>query len=139
MGETNGAQRFQVRFNSEIGLGQILQAIVVAAGMAWGVITYANKVDMTQNDLHALRIDMTTQLSAIQLNVSKQFDSVRSDIANLPDVRAELTQLEKRSDQADNRAAALSERIGQVWQLQIQSRADLDNVIRTINPKGKPP
>lgn len=124
-------KRMSVRFNPEVGLGQIINALIMASGIAYAIITYANRVDTTQRDLTSLHQEMVTRFDT----VSEQFRGVRLDIANLPDVRAELIQLGRRMDQADNRMGAQSNRLEQIQQMTIQNRADMDNMIRG---RGRP-
>jgi hypothetical protein len=119
-------KRMSVRFNPEVGLGQIINALIMASGIAYAIVTYANRVDTTQRDLTSLHQEMVTRFDT----VSEQFRGVRLDIANLPDVRAELVQLGRRMDQADNRMGAQSNRLEQIQQMTIQNRADMDNIIR---------
>lgn len=123
-------KRFGIRFTPEISFGQFVQAALVASGLiVWGA-TQAARVDTTQRDLAELRVELAKQMAGMQVNMTDQFRGVRNDIAALPDVRAELTQLERRADQADNRMGALSDRVGQVFQQGIQTRADLDSLLR---------
>lgn len=136
-----------VRFNPEISLGQAIQAVVVAVGFIVGVTFYTNRVDTTAHDVGELKVDVTKQLAAMQISVDrqltamqlsadKQFASIKVDIANLPDVRAELTQIGRRVDQADGRANALSDRVGQALQQGYRNTADIEAMARASS--GKP-
>lgn len=143
----------KVRFSTEISLGQVIQAIVVAGGFAWAVMIYMGRVDSTErrqidaehsmsqmrvdvtSQLSAQKVDTTTQIAGIALSMNDQFKSLRLDIANLPDVRAELTQLGKRVDQWDNRAGAQSERMNRLETMVIQSNARYERA--NPHPEGK--
>lgn len=142
----------RVRFNPEISLGQAIQGLIVLGGVvvpiAWYVMTYAGRVDLQGQTIARLEVSVTSQLTAqkadltsqiaaqkaetaaqfnaIQLGMNDQFKSLRLDIANLPDVRAELTQLGKRVDQWDSRAGAQSERMNRLETLLIQISARLE-------------
>jgi hypothetical protein len=123
-------KRGGVKFNPEVGLGQIINAVVMAGGIVYAIANYTNKVDNTQRDVQQLRTEMTRQLAEISVSVNEQFKGVRTDIANLPDVKAELTQLERRADQSDNRAGAQSNRLDRLQETIIQTSSDVAGLLR---------
>ncbi len=140
----------KINFDYNINLGHIVLAVAI---FGWTVMGYVTRFDVTQSnvaiaqaDLKSLRIDVasqldkfrlevTTQLSAIQIANNEQFRTVRADIANLPEVKADMTQINRRVDQADNRADAQSKRLDNVEKATIQSSADIVNILRLMGPK----
>lgn len=116
-----------IRFRPELSLGGILQMVVVISSIGFAVMTYASRVDTTQNNVQQLRSDMTSQLA----NITDQLRNVRLDITNLPDVKAELVQIERRLDQTDSRNSAQSARLEQIQQTAIGTRSDVDNILRS--------
>jgi Tfp pilus assembly protein PilO len=108
------------KVNRELSLFSIIQIMIVTGSIMFGIFTYINKIDTAQTEIAALRFDM-----------NQQFNGIRTDIVNLPDVRAELVQIEKRLDQADNRAANESARLEEIQQMAIQNKADILNILRS--------
>ena len=119
-----------VQFDPKVDLGQIVVALVAAGGVTVWAITSATHATDARSDVASLRADM-----------NEQFHQVRLDIANLPDVQAQIVQMNRRLDQDDSRLDAQSKRSEFVESEQskhietlerevIQTRADLDNVIR---------
>lgn len=143
-------RRWGVRWSPEINTGQVVQAVVVAiCSVVVGAVylnTYTNQVDATKRDVASLktdlvfqvaslRTDMGTQFMAIQTNNTEAFRRVLADIANLPDVRATLGQVERRLDQGDSRLDAQSKRLESVQAVGIQNSADIVNVLRIMGAK----
>lgn len=109
----------------ELMLPAVFTGLVFAIGY---VITGIGVGSQAQKDIATLRSDM-----------NGRFDQVQSAIGNLPDVRAEMVQVERRLDQGDNRAQAQSTRLEQLQQSTISTRSDLDNLIRASQvPVGRP-
>ena len=137
-----------MQFDSKIDLGQVLVAVGLAGSVAFWAVNSASTAKVAadaakqaSDSVAALRSDMNDQfrgvktdtadqLRQVQANTNDQFNRVRADIANLPDVRAELTQIERRLDQNDSRADAQSKRVETLERAVIQTRADLDALIR---------
>ena len=110
----------------ELMLPAVFTGLVFAIGYAF--ITGIGVGSQAQKDIATLRSDM-----------NGRFDQVQSAIGNLPDVRAEMVQVERRLDQGDNRAQAQSTRLEQLQQSTISTRSDLDNLIRASQvPVGRP-
>lgn len=144
------SKRSIVRFEGGINLGQIVQILMTAGFLAWIVMGYLNRVDTAQSDVRQLqadvkalrgdvtgqneklRIDVGAQLTALQAANNEQFRTLRTDIANLPEVRADMTQFTRRTDQADSRADAQSKRMDNIEKTGIQNAADMVNMLRTI-------
>jgi len=144
--------RLPFRFTSEVSLGQILQAAVVAGGMLWTYGAYQahekSSVETAQHDISELKSDMKTQISELRRDVTaqltgiqtantEQFRNVQSDIANLPDVRATLTQLEKRMDQSDSRAVGQGGAIDAAQKLGFQNASDIAGILRAMTARGQ--
>lgn len=100
----------------EMAAPAVFTGIVFAIGY---VVTGIGVGTQAERDITALRNEM-----------NGRFDQVQVAIGNLPDVRAEMVQVERRLDQSDNRNAAQSVRLDQLQQSTISTRADLDNLIR---------
>ena len=133
-----------VRFSSDISLGQIIQAVVAGAGFLWIASTYANKVTTTEAGLATMqasmskqeaslagqlasqKVDFAAQISSVSLNMNDQFKTLQLAIANMPDMRAEVTQLGKRADGFDNRLGAQSDRMSKFETVLFQLGARVD-------------
>ncbi len=136
-----------------MNLGQIIVSIAI---FGWTIMGYVTRVDIAQTsvaaaqvDIKALRNDMTTQIGglraelaaqivALQAANNEQFRIVRSDIANLPEVKADMTQFNRRMDQADSRADAQSKRMDNIEKNGIQNAADIVNLLRIMGGTQKP-
>ena len=125
-----GSGRPRVQFTWDVSLGQAINGALFLIPAFFLIATYFARVNTTQGDVTALRADMVSRFDAASQTTTKQFETVRADIANLPNVQAELTQLDRRQSETDNRLAAQSTRMEQIQQLGIQTRSDLDAVLR---------
>jgi septal ring factor EnvC (AmiA/AmiB activator) len=122
-----------VKFNPEVDLGQLAVVATLIGGVALWAINSRDAAVHASDAVNGLRSDV----ASLRADTNEQFKAVRADIANLPDVRAQLVQMERRLDQNDSRADAQSKRLELLEREVIQSRADLDNVIRASQPPAK--
>ena len=113
-----------MQYDPKVDLGQIAVILGLVGAVGIWAVTNGNTAGEAARSVAALRNEM-----------NEQFHQVRLDIANLPDQRAELTQIEKRLDQSDSRADAQSKRVETLERAVIQERADLDNVLRAYGAK----
>lgn len=143
--------RLGIRINPEIGVMQAVNAVILLLGLAMGAQAYFSKTNSNETEIRTLKadvatqfasqksdmtaqiaaqkVDVTSQYTALQLSMNDQFKGLRLDIANLPDVRAELVQLGRRADQSDSRSNAQSDRMEKLETLLIQLQARVDNSI----------
>lgn len=108
------------RFKPEVNLGNLIQTFIFLLAIASAWFTYTARVDTTRDNVTQFRIETNQQLG-----------DIRQSISNLPDVRAELVQIERRLDQADSRNAAQSARLEQIGEMAITTRSDVDNILRS--------
>lgn len=90
------------------------------------------RADLSQQSAN-LRSEMLDKISAIQADRLLKYQAMQTTIANIPDMRAELSQLEKRSDQADSRADAQSKRMETIQSGQIQNGSDISAILRALS------
>ena len=135
-----------MKVTTEVSAGQIIQAVVVSlfgTAAIW-LATNANNGAEAQKSVDRLQTSITGQIGDVKSDIA----AVRRDIANLPDVQAQMIQMNRRLDQDDSRADAQSKRMEQMardMQLELQERdkrmeammaliiraqSDLDNVLR---------
>lgn len=143
-----------VRYENIFNLGHILTvlAVVVPALVVYGARnerTDANqetlkatqaamqstKVELTA-EIVAAKAEMATQISGVQTQNNEQFRNVRNDIANLPDMRATVTQVERRMNEMDSRADAQSKRQELNDRMAIETRAKVDALVNDVQRLG---
>jgi hypothetical protein len=78
----------------------------------------------------SFQTSITSQISDLRGVVSSGLKDVRQQIANLPDQKARLEQVERRLDQSDARQITMEARLGIVERAAIELRSDLNNVTR---------
>lgn len=156
MSESNGNGNGNMRgprFDNGFSFGQLLTPLtVVAVGALFYSGVFTGRTDTTgttltqqvaslRNDLAAQTVDFTAKLAALQLSSDHHFDNIQIAIANLPDVRAEIVQInrrldanDKRMDAEENRSGALSDRLTQALSIGTNNDRRLDALERA---KGK--
>lgn len=90
-------------FKWDINLGHMLIAIPLVLGMTVYVVTDHNAVENLTANVDRLRADMTVQIAGI-----------RTDIANLPDVRAQIRLQEGRISDLEANARDADKRLAKV-------------------------
>lgn len=145
--ENNTVTIMGVKVEKTLSLGHISYFAVAAVTFLWLVFGYVGKIGTTADDLKRIddkvtnfRAELLDRLITNQRTQTEQFQSLASAISNLPDMRAAVTQIEHRLDQADNRAAAQSNRLDTVQAQGVQSASDLTALLRaqTGNPRPGP-
>lgn len=134
----------KIRFSPEITAGHILQFLGVLAMAAVFSFGFVNKVNKTADDFETFKHVMLEKFTDVQVTVKEQIAGVNVNIANIPDIRAGLRQVErdidqlnKRQDTSDTRANAFSDRIGSLQGTQLQQGARLDSVERQRLPPDR--
>lgn len=140
-----------IRYDNGISLGHIITVLAVAIP---AVIMYGARTDTNQEVLKATQVavqttkvelsaqiiaakaEMAAQITGVQAQNNEQFQNVRHDIANLPDVRASLTQVERRLNEADSRADAQSKRAEINDRMEIETRAKVDALANDVQRLG---
>jgi hypothetical protein len=157
----NNGLPFNVSYSPNISLGHIIVAAPMLCGLVWWAATYAvngntnadalremksanataqvatqtaiNALDTKFTaQLTAVRADLTEKIVGIQAQNNEQFRGVRSDIANLPDVRASMEELKRRADGFDSRLDAQSKRNELTDRSEIETRSDLKNLASDV-------
>lgn len=118
-----------VRFTPEISAGAVLQALTVGGAVMAYVFGVAGKTDQSLEASRVLRADMTTQLADMRSQMSAGFTAVQAQIAGLPDQRAQLADLTRRADRADQRAAEIDGRLDALTTQAAQVRSDVDGLL----------
>lgn len=90
-------------FKWDVNLGHMLIAVPLVIGMTVYVVTDHNAVENLTANVDRLRSDMTLQ-----------FAGVRADIANLPDVRAQVGQQERRITDLETTSRDMDKRMARV-------------------------
>jgi uncharacterized protein (DUF3084 family) len=137
-----------VRFSPEVTLGHVLQGVIAAAGVASVIFVFAGRVNRTADQfddfkstvvasITELKTSTKEQVTTLSTSMKQEVANLRLDIANIPDIRAglsqmqrQLDQLDKRQDQTDARAGAQSDRMGKLESEQMQTRATLDSTMQ---------
>lgn len=132
--------RVGIEVKREISFGQMVNASVMVLGCVYAVSVYVGKVDSGRaeiatltRDVASLRTDMTLSAAAVQAAMAKQFDGVRLDIANLPDVKATMVQLDRRAEQSDHRLGELVKRVEGAERAAFQNNSDINNLTRVVS------
>lgn len=126
----------KVGISRDVTLGDIITAAAILGGVALYQVNNVGKAQQALDAVQSLRVDMTANVQALRVDMKESFvhvqsdiGGVRGDIANLPDVRAELVQMERRVDQIDSRADAQSKRLEILEREVIQMRSDVDHIV----------
>jgi hypothetical protein len=125
--------QFKLRFSPVINFGHIATVIAIIGSLLYGLSGYQRKIDNTVDGLADMKLSVAAHIAAMQLRIDKQFADVQISIANLPDVRAEVSQLSRRADEHDNRAAAQSNRMDELTRVEAQMMGQLQNLTRPPN------
>ena len=128
-----------VRFNPEITLGHVMQALIAAGGVASVIFVFAGRLNETSHDFVSFKQDVLSKIEDMKHVTHDQIQGITANIAFLPDIQATLKQMDRRLeadehrlDGQDNRAAAQSDRM-----LHIESVAnDAQNRLNDLSPPG---
>lgn len=129
-----------LKWNGEVHAGHILQALVVGGGvMVWALVA-SSKADQTAKDLSSFQTSVRETVSVLERQVSQGLRDIRSDISMLPDQRARLDQVERRLTEGDARDVAQDARIGLIERQAIETREQVNNLIRasSVTLPGSP-
>lgn len=137
MPQTSDQSRFPIRFTPEITLGQVLQAVIVAGGLTWGVTTYQAAQKSALETAQINIVDLNKKIDGVKTDLTAKIDDVKTAIQNLPDIRATLPQLEKRMDQFEARSGAQSDRLLETEQKGSKDRSDIDGILRVLAGRQK--
>ena len=125
----------RIRFTPEVSLGAILQALIVAGGVAVYAITTSTRATDTESSLKDFKVEIGHQIDALHTEMNRRFDVVGDQIGALPDYRARLDQAERRLNGHDAALGALDARMGVEERLSIQTRSDLDSILPASRAK----
>lgn len=133
------SRRLSFRIDPGISYGNILIAAPLIVGIIYSVGGRDTDLKTTQAEvakltaqIEKLRSDMAGQIAELKTSTSEQIRGVRSDIANLPDIRATMGQMEQRLGRDETRLDALAARIEAVDKAGTQNSADLVGILRNI-------
>lgn len=128
MGETQQRDGGGLRWNGEVNAGHILQAVVVGCGVIIWALVASSKADQTATELATFQRAIRETVGDLQRQVSQGLRDIRSDMATLPDQRAQLSQIERRLTEGDARDVAQDARLSSVERQAIETRAQVDNL-----------
>jgi TolA-binding protein len=137
-------------FKFDVNLGHVLIAVPLLVGMTAYFVTDHTTVAMLSESVKSLASDHTT-VATLTENVKQlrsdlgagfkdvkddtktQVHEVRTDIASLPNVQAQLIQMNKVQDQATARADQLSSRLDQTQRTNDIQDGKISGLIDTLN------
>lgn len=129
-----------VRFNPEINLGHILTALMMTGGLMGYWMLSQNRVDQAVNANAMLQDRFSREISSLQGSMNdlrstaqSGFTDIRAQIANLPDFQASLKQQERRISELESRLNAQDNRLGVIDRTAIETRADVNTLMRQAN------
>jgi hypothetical protein len=122
-----------LRFNTEISLGSILQAVTVFIVSAFFYVTNAsNKTDNTaqrlvsvENSVAMLRSELLQKISDNQAENKIRFEELSRQVAGLPDQTAALRQLDVRVTRLEANKQDRDKQITDLSNVLYQDHADL--------------
>jgi len=100
----------------DVKLGTLITAATAIICVTIYIATiHSDEVNMAKSlDAMQTRLDgmaTTKNFDNLKADMTGQFDGIRRDIANLPSVAAELTQMGRREDNSDSRINAISQHV----------------------------
>lgn len=132
--------RAGVRLDYTITVGHLIQICLLLTGLASWLISSNNRSDQAGKDLVVLQDRLTGQIKDVRDTVSEGLNNVRTQIAGLPDQRANLDQTLRRLGDVEQRYNIVDKRLGEAERATIESRADLNTLMRAANvplPRGR--
>ena len=137
------ADRAAIRWNTEISLGSIVQALVVFAVSAFFYVTNAaNKTDTTaqhlvsvETSVVALRTELIQKIADNQAENKVRFEELSRQVAGLPDQSAALRQLDVRVTRLETNKTDRDKQITDLSTVVYQDHADLAAIQSANRPK----
>jgi TolA-binding protein len=137
-----------LRFNGEINLGTVLIVATALIGVISYEVTTANRGEQLSRDQIALQAslaekiaDLRSTVQAGQLDLRQQIQDMRQQIGILPDQRAKLENTERVLTDIESRLNSGDARLSLLERAAIESRADLNQIMRATNgplpPRGR--
>lgn len=134
-----GGDSVRPNFSWDVQFGQILQMLVVAAGVGLYIISASGKADEavrkvteTNTKLEKLEAGMTIANDNLRNEFNRGLTGIQNQIAQFPDVRAELVQMRRQFDSAETdrqrNQAGFDARLRVTEQTSIQNSADIANI-----------
>lgn len=141
------AGRKGIRFSPEVSLGQALQAAVVIIGVVIWFVTGQTKADQTSVALSTFKAETTSQFTQIHQSISDvqaaltktvtdSSANVQAQIANLPDQRAAIKDLQRRASGYDARFVTDEQVIRQVQRDTDRNTVSINAIETTLNASG---
>ena len=121
--------------NTDVSLGQVLTALVMAGGFVYIYATNTQKVAETKAAVDTSIVS----ISALRSDMNSSFATVRNDIAGLPNVQAELTQHERRLATLEQQQQALADAVYKQSAALAGNAADIANLLRATGTPITPP
>lgn len=129
-----------LRFNGELNLGTMLVALTALVGIVSYEITASNRSDQVGRDQVALQAAIADKITDLrqavtngQAEMRQQIQEVRQQIGTLPDQRAKLENTERRLTDIEARLNSGDQRLSVLERASIESRADLNQILRATN------
>lgn len=131
-----------MRFNPEVNYGALLQASVVAVGAIFAYAALSNQSSQTARDLAATRVEFKEALGNLEKSVSSSgarteakmdagLNAIQTQIRDLPNMGAEVTQLQRRMLAQEQSQTAQDQRIAEQDRRITEIAADLRSVTRS--------
>ena len=143
------AERMGIRFSPEVSLGQALQAAVVIIGVVIWFVTGQNKSDQTALALSTFKAETTSQFTQIHQSISDvqtaltktvtdSSANVQAQIANLPDQRAAIKDLQRRASGYDARFVTDEQVLRNVQRDTDRNTISINNITATLSASSIP-
>ncbi len=116
-----------LRWNADVNAGHVLQALVLVIGGALALWTMSAKTDQTARELTIFQANMRDTVVGIRSEVREGISAIRTDIATIPDLRAQMMGFERRIAESDARDASFNTRLSAVERQAIENSVSLNN------------
>lgn len=139
-----------IEIERSISLAPLTYLIIGLFGFVWVSFGFIDRITRAPDDLTKFRAEVEAgktatvdkinntkaevlgKLDDAQRDQTRQNAAILSAIANLPDIRATLQQIDRWRDQVDKRDDAQDRRIDQIQDTTAQNKSDMVGVLRAL-------
>lgn len=100
-------------FKLDVNLGHVLIALPLIVGTTGYFVTDHNTVQQLTTTVNKIQTDLVAGFKEVKDDTKSQVGDVRKDIASLPNVQAEIAQIIKNQDAADQRYGQMQIQVDQ--------------------------
>jgi chromosome segregation ATPase len=138
--DSDNSQPRRVRFDGTITAGNVIQVLLVLGSVVIWQAQKNNAAEQAAKDVIGIQTDLTAKMVELRAAIASGLGDVQKQIAILPDQRAALEQLTRRLADVETRYDSLTKHMGEVERAVIETRADLNTILRQANvplPRGR--